>query len=135
VTDGTLDLTETYLAINGTTVERLEGGEAFWRRLATGDDATNYAARGWLVGSFTYPDTWDNWERHPGGDEIVHLVSGAVDMILDLPDGHRTIAVRAGRTVVIPAGIWHTAVVHEPGHAIHITFGEGTDHRPVDAPD
>ncbi len=73
----------------------------------------------------------DLHEEHPEGDEIVHLVSRAVDLVLDLADGPFRVPLRAGRTVVVPRGVWHTAVVRRPGTAIHVTFGEGTRHRPL----
>ena len=45
----------------------------------------------------------DLHEEHPEGDEIVHLVSGAVDLVLDLADGPFRVPLRAVRTVVVPA--------------------------------
>ena len=29
-----------------------------------------------------------------------------------------------------PPGVWHTADVHEPGEALFITPGRGTEHEP-----
>ena len=36
----------------------------------------------------------------------------------------------AGLGVVNPAGVWHTADVHEPGDILSITPGRGTEHKP-----
>jgi hypothetical protein len=40
------------------------------------------------------------------------------------------IELRDRATVVVPRGTWHTAKVLEPSEALHITWGEGTQHRP-----
>ena len=42
---------------------------------------------------------------------------------------HR-IELHAGDGVLNPPGVWHTADVHEPGDALFITPGAGTEHRP-----
>jgi hypothetical protein len=31
----------------------------------------------------------------------------------------------------VPAGVWHRAIVHEPGTALHLTRGQGSMYRPV----
>lgn len=127
-----LDLHDEYLVLEGTNAVRLDGGPTFWQRLASGDESVEVARRGWLVAAFTYDGDWQQWEVHPAGDEVVHVVAGEVDLVLDLPSGPERIELRAGRTVVVPRGVWHTAVVRRPGAAIHVTFGEGTRHRPLD---
>jgi oxalate decarboxylase/phosphoglucose isomerase-like protein (cupin superfamily) len=67
---------------------------------------------------------------HPAGDEVVCLLTGAVDVVLDEPDGERVVELRAGQTCIVPRGVWHRAIVQEPGDTLHITRGEGTEHRP-----
>jgi hypothetical protein len=51
--------------------------------------------------------------------------------VLDLAGGLREVALSAGRLLVIPTGVWHTAKVSEPGRLLAITAGSGTQHRPV----
>jgi hypothetical protein len=36
----------------------------------------------------------------------------------------------SGQAITNPAGVWHTCDVHEPGRALYITPGRGTEHRP-----
>ncbi len=74
--------------------------------------------------------TWDQWERHPAGEEVVLLLSGRVDLIQEIDGQERLVALEPGFAVVNPPGVWHTADVHEPGDAVFITPGRGTDHRP-----
>jgi len=74
--------------------------------------------------------TWDVWERHPAGDELVVLLEGRVTLIQDLEGHEHGIEVQAGEGVINPCGVWHTADVHEPGTALYVTPGRGTEHRP-----
>jgi mannose-6-phosphate isomerase-like protein (cupin superfamily) len=124
-----LDLAGTYLVIADHSVTAMEGGDAFWKHLASGE-APEVLDRGWLVGTYDYTATWDQWEMHPEGDEIVTVLTGHVDLVMDLGDSERTIPLSAGRTVVVPRGVWHTATVSQPASALHVTFGRGTRHRP-----
>jgi mannose-6-phosphate isomerase-like protein (cupin superfamily) len=73
--------------------------------------------------------TWDQWERHPAGEEVVLLLSGRVDLVQEIDGEERSVSLRPGFAVVNPPGVWHTADVHEPGDALFITPGRGTDHR------
>ena len=74
--------------------------------------------------------TWDTWERHPAGEEVVLVLSGRADLIQRIDGGERRIALSAGQAAVNPPGVWHTADVHEPGEALFITPGRGTEHVP-----
>jgi mannose-6-phosphate isomerase-like protein (cupin superfamily) len=75
-------------------------------------------------------ETWTSWERHPAGDEVVVLLSGHQTLIQDVDGEERRIELRPGQAVINPRGVWHTADVHEPGSALFITPGRGTEHRP-----
>ncbi len=81
------------------------------------------------------PDPHDG-EMHPDGDELLYLVSGAISVRLELPDGDRTIDLGAGDALVVPQGIWHRITLREPGRLIHITPGPNGDarHLPRSAP-
>lgn len=74
--------------------------------------------------------TWDTWERHPAGEEVVLVLSGRADLIQRIDGGERRIALSTGQAAVNPPGVWHTADVHEPGEALFITPGRGTEHEP-----
>jgi uncharacterized cupin superfamily protein len=87
---------------------------------------------GRLVTVSPQESTWTYWERHPAGDEIVYLLSGRVDVVQDRDGVEVTIPLRAGEAMINPKGTWHRGVVHEPGSALFITPGFGTEHRPMD---
>ena len=123
-----LDLTETYLHLSdGAAVTPIEVGPDFWSMLSGRRDL--HAGR--LVVVTHASGNWSTWEMHPAGDEVVSLLSGRVDLILQ--DGTRewTVALRARASVIVPQGVWHRAIVHEPSDFLFITRGAGTQHRPV----
>ncbi|MBV8957461.1 MAG: cupin domain-containing protein [Actinobacteria bacterium] len=68
-------------------------------------------------------------EVHPDGDELLYLVSGAVSLRLELPEGERTVELGPGDAVVVPQGIWHKVTLREPGQLIHITPGPNGESR------
>jgi mannose-6-phosphate isomerase-like protein (cupin superfamily) len=70
-------------------------------------------------------------EVHPDGDEILYLISGGVDVILEEADGDRTVSVKPGQAVVVPQGVWHRVELREPSHLLFITPGPGGAHRPL----
>jgi mannose-6-phosphate isomerase-like protein (cupin superfamily) len=70
-------------------------------------------------------------EVHPDGDELLYLISGAVSVRLELPDGDRTVDLGAGDALVVPQGIWHCITTREPGRLIHVTPGPNGDARPL----
>ena len=63
-------------------------------------------------------ETWDAWERHPAGEEVVVLLSGRVDVVQDLDGGGTVVELHPGEAMINPANVWHTARVHEPGTAL-----------------
>jgi hypothetical protein len=73
---------------------------------------------------------WKHWERHPDGDEIVCLLGGALDMVLEEAGGERLVELRGRSACVVPRGVWHRGVVRAPSEALLITRGKGTEHRP-----
>ena len=121
------DLATTYLVLaDGPEAKRIEVGPDFWETI---DERRDLGA-GVSSRSSRYDADWTSWEMHPDGDEIVVLLSGAVDLVLDLPGGPRTVELRDRGAAVVPGGVWHTANVLGPSEALHITRGAGTTHRP-----
>lgn len=85
---------------------------------------------GRLVMAFEDSGSWDAWERHPAGDEVVICLSGRMTIIRDLDGEHDPVELGPCEAMVNPAGVWHTADVHEPVRFLAITPGLGTEHRP-----
>ena len=83
-----------------------------------------------LVSLFTFSSSWDTWEMHPNGSELVICVAGSL-VVHQERDGETTrVALRAGQAIINPPGVWHTADVDESATALFITAGAGTQIRP-----
>lgn len=89
-------------------------------------------AGGRLVSQHRFTQSWDSWEMHPAGDEVVLLLSGEAVMHQELADGSIThVRLVAGEYAVNPPGAWHTMdLVSDEASALFITVGLGTEHRP-----
>ncbi|MEO1401625.1 MAG: WxcM-like domain-containing protein [Cyanobacteria bacterium J06635_1] len=85
-----------------------------------------------LVSCFTFDKDWDTWEIHPAGEELVCLLSGQVNFILEQGGVDNTLPLNTpGSFVLIPRNTWHTAKIYTPSAVLFITPGEGTQNRPV----
>ena len=87
-------------------------------------------AEGRLVSMYTFSESWDVWERHPHGSEVVICVSGQLSLIQEQGDKATSLVLETGEYAINPPGVWHTADVTELTTAIFITAGWGTEHRP-----
>ncbi len=88
-------------------------------------------AEGRLVSMHTFTESWDVWEMHPVGTEVVMCTAGAMTLIQELADGsQQEIKLAAGEYAINAAGVWHTADVAGEATALFITAGMGTEHRP-----
>ena len=88
-------------------------------------------AEGRLVGMHSFTQSWDIWEMHPNGSEVVICIAGAFRLLQEQPDGTTTTTeLAAGEYAINEAGIWHTAEVDNKVTVLFITAGEGTQHRP-----
>lgn len=69
-------------------------------------------------------------ERHPDGDELLLLISGAVEVVLEEEGGKRVTALRPGQATIVPRGVWHRVRILQPSQIVHVTPGPGGEHRP-----
>jgi mannose-6-phosphate isomerase-like protein (cupin superfamily) len=124
------DLAATYVRLaDGPSAVPVDVGQDFW---ATIDSRPDLLA-GRLVAVFHFGSlgSWPHWEVHPAGDELVCLLSGAIDLVLEEEGGERVVPLRDRAACIVPRGVWHRGIVHQPGDALFITRGAGTQHRPV----
>ena len=128
---GAFDLSRTFVHLSpGSTATLLPDFE--WSQVeAYRDRFAGDGADGRLVCIVAQDATWDGWERHPGGEELVVLLSGRVDLVQEIDGEPRTVELRPGEAVVNPKNVWHTAIVHEPGRGLFVTPGDGTEFRPL----
>jgi mannose-6-phosphate isomerase-like protein (cupin superfamily) len=126
MSDVALDLARTYVHLRPDgAAEPIAVTPQFWATVGDRFDD------GYLVTRFTSTADWPHWEVHPEGEELVIMLSGRVDLLLDDERRQRTVPLRAGQAWINQRGVWHRAIVHEPADMLFITAGKGTRHRPI----
>lgn len=104
--------------------------DSFWEEIMS--SALPQLDRGRLMSAFSFSEPWSTWERHPAGDELVMLLSGAATLILEQADKERAVKLSdPGAFVLVPQNIWHTARTTVPTTMLFVTQGAGTEHRPA----
>lgn len=126
------DLSRTFVHLrDGGDAEPVQPGRSFWRR------SSAEALYDRLVGVFAFSTSADlhasMQEMHPEADEVLYLVSGAVDVLLDEGGAERRVALEAGRATIVPRGVWHRLVVRRPGALLFINSRTAMQSRPHEA--
>ncbi len=85
---------------------------------------------GRLVSMYSFTESWDAWEMHPKGHEIVLCIEGEITLVQEVGGGERRVTLAPGEYAINDPGVWHTADVDGEVTALFITAGEGTQHRP-----
>ena len=124
---GPFQAVDTYLHLgpDGAAVP-LDVGESFWEKLGSGGFA--HLGPGRLLSTYDFSENWSSWEMHPAGEEIVVLISGEMEFVLE-PECKIALA-EPGQFLLVPRGAWHTANVAGHARVLFITPGEGTAHKP-----
>ena len=87
-------------------------------------------AEGRLVSQHRFTESWDSWEMHPVGAEVVLCTRGRMTLVQELDGEHVQTTLGEGEYAINPPGVWHTADVEGEAEAVFITAGVGTQHRP-----
>ncbi|MGH8990990.1 MAG: cupin domain-containing protein [Acidimicrobiia bacterium] len=113
----------------------IEDAAKLWAELMSGpvhsEEAARVAGGGWLVAAFHMTEDPAAWEMHPDGEEVLYLLSGGMEIVLDEDGEDRVVQLRPGTACVVPRGVWHRQVLEGPCDLLALTFGRGTQHRPV----
>jgi mannose-6-phosphate isomerase-like protein (cupin superfamily) len=127
----TIDLSKTFIHLS-------DGGDAaavkvtpmFWRVSGKRYDR--------LAGIFDFNSAKDlhssMQEMHPDADEVLFLVSGAIDVLSEEAGAERTVALESGQAVIVPRGVWHRLVMRRPGRLLFINSRKGMQgrtHKPL----
>ena len=75
-----------------------------------------------------------HWERHPAGDELLHVLEGDMEVTTLTDSGPVQSTVRAGSIFICPRGLWHQLRPLSPVSLFYATPGEGIEHSPADQP-
>jgi quercetin dioxygenase-like cupin family protein len=93
------------------------------------DEADGVEGR--LVSMHTFTESWDVWEMHPVGSEVVLCTAGEMTLHQEHADGSTaTVTLQTGEYAINPPGTWHTADIDGAATGVFITAGMGTEHRP-----
>jgi mannose-6-phosphate isomerase-like protein (cupin superfamily) len=133
-----IDPRNVYLLIEEHLTRGVNISAEFWDDLMSGNPKTDEAravagTSGAMLSAFDMDSDWTSWEIHPAGDEILVLLKGEAEFLLELPEGVRRVHVKEGECCVVPKGVWHTADIRKPCRLLALTPGKGTDHRPRQA--
>lgn len=74
------------------------------------------------------------WERHPQGDEIVHIVAGETTLRLMTDAGCESLSLKAGMMTIVPRNMWHQFVA-PGGVSVMTVTPQPTEHLRVDVDD
>ena len=108
--------------------EAFDGAPDWYERYGSRNAADGVEGR--LVSMHTFDASWDSWEMHPNGEELVLCTEGVMTLHQEIDGTDRTVTVGAGEASINPPGVWHTADVAGTATALFITSGLGTEHRP-----
>lgn len=126
----TYNAVETYVHLgpNGSAVP-LQVTSTFWEDLTSGTFSSLGPGR--LVSTYDFKEDWSGWEKHPAGEELVILLTGAMDFVLSVDGREESVSLTSpGQYLIVPRDVWHTANVSQGALALFVTEGEGTEHRP-----
>lgn len=87
-------------------------------------------AEGRLVSMFSFDNSWDSWEVHPQGHEVVICTEGELTLVQEIDGTEVRTTLRPGEYAINEPGVWHTADVSARATAVFITVGAGTEVRP-----
>ncbi len=82
------------------------------------------------VGRFT---GMSPWERHPDGEELLHVLEGEVDVTVITKEGPTTTVLKSGSVFVVPRGLWHRHYAREEVLEYGATPGK-TEHSAAEEP-
>jgi len=124
-----VDLSRTFVHLrDGGDAEPVELTPAFWRECSSGQRTYDR-----LVGVFEFRSSEDlhssMQEMHPAADELLFLISGAVDVILQESDTERTVSLAAGQAAIVRRGVWHRLVMRQAGRLLVINSRTGMESR------
>ena len=85
-----------------------------------------------MVSCHEFDKDWSSWEIHPKGEEVIILLTGNVQLVLDLENATEVIELNEQCAyAIVPSNTWHTVKTDVPSKLLFITPGEGTANKDV----
>ena len=108
--------------------EQFTGNLEWYERYEARTDSDGVEGR--LVSMHRYTTSWESWEMHPLGEELVVCTAGTITLLQEINGQVRSAVLNQGEAVINPPGVWHTADVDDEAAVLIITAGIGTKNRP-----
>ena len=108
--------------------ERFTGDMEWYERYAARTASDGVEGR--LVSMHRYTTSWESWEMHPMGEELVVCVAGSIELLQEIDGQIRSAVLDHGEAIVNRPGVWHTADIDGEAAVLIITAGMGTKNRP-----
>ena len=74
------------------------------------------------------------WERHPDGDELLHVLDGTIRVTVLTRDGPVERTLHAGQVLVVPRDLWHRQDSGPGAALLFVTAAPSTAHSWDDDP-
>ena len=78
-------------------------GMAWYQRYA--EHAAYDGIEAQLVAQFRFSESWDMWEMHPNGAEVVICTGGKLTLVQEIDGEHRRTVLAAGEYAINPPGV------------------------------
>jgi mannose-6-phosphate isomerase-like protein (cupin superfamily) len=99
--------------------------EKFWSE----GSSQSYFQSGRLMGVLNIDPGPSHWEVHPDGDELLYLLSGSMDVVIELEGKNKVITLVSLSSCIVPQETWHQTIAREPCSLLFITPVKGTQHH------
>ena len=108
---------------------RFTGDMAWYQSYSARHQSDGAEAR--LMSWHHFATSWDVWEMHPDGHEVVVCLAGEITLVQEGEDGTEIrISLCQGEYAINEPGVWHTADVVHAATCLFVTAGHNTQHRP-----
>jgi len=123
-----IDVARTLIHLDGAGgAQPIESSRSFWRG---GAAAQRYER---VLGAFDFRSGEDlhssMQEMHPEVDEVLLVLSGALDVLVEERGHERKIPLEASQAAIVPRGVWHRLVMRRPGRLLFINNRKGIQTR------
>jgi mannose-6-phosphate isomerase-like protein (cupin superfamily) len=73
-------------------------------------------------------------ERHPHADEVICLLAGEIEVLLQEDGEERALVLGPGQAMIVPRGVWHRLVVRRAGRLLFVNSRAGMQTRRAGSP-
>jgi mannose-6-phosphate isomerase-like protein (cupin superfamily) len=108
---------------NNGNINGLLVNEKFWSKGST------HLQSGRLMGVMNLDAGPSHWEVHPDGDELLYLLSGSMDVVLESDGKNSAITLTGSSSCIVPKNTWHQTIANGPCTLLFITPSKDTHHR------